>query len=214
MTEITAEHYFPTPVYLVDKPDFLPVVTSVSEENLASAHKMRAVNSIYPVCMSTSYHADPRLNEFCQFIGESAWAILDQQGYDMRQFTVGFSEMWTQEHHKQSGMEQHVHGFGAQIVGFYFLEVPENSSRLVFHDPRVSKVMIDLPQKDIGAATVASQMINFEPRAGLVVFANSWLPHSFTRNPSDNPIKFVHFNLHAQPAVQQPACVPSLAEVV
>lgn len=213
MSNITAEHYFLTPVYLVDRPEFVDVVNEVSEEHLGKVRQTVVENPLYPVCMSTSYHNDPRLADFCQFIGEAAWAILDQQGYDMSRFTVGFSEMWTQEHHRQSSMEQHVHGYGAQIVGFYFLEVPENSSRVVFHDPRVSKVMIDLPQKDIGAATIASQMINFEPRVGLTIFSNSWLPHSFTRNASDKPIKFVHFNLHAQPVVQQ--CeVPATAEVV
>ena len=212
MTEIAAEHYFPCPVYLVDAPQFVPAVTEVSEAHLTEVRQRGTMDTLYPVCMSGSYHADPRLKEFCGFIGESAWAILDQQGYDMSRFHLSFSEMWTQEHHKQSSMEQHVHGFGAQIVGFYFLEVPENSSRVVFHDPRASKVMIDLPQKDISQATVASQMIHFEPRVGMAIFSNSWLPHSFTRNPSDKPIKFVHFNLHAVPA-QQHAC-PAPAEVV
>ena len=108
--------------------------------------------------------------------------------------------MWTQEHYKHSSMEQHVHGYGAQIVGFYFLEVPEGSSRVIFHDPRAGKVQNDLPERDPNNASIASRMINFEPKPGLLMLTNSWLAHSFTRHASDKPIKFVHFNLNVQPA--------------
>ena len=199
MSDINAELYFPCPIYIAHKPEFLETVNIVSEEYLANSREEHQTNPIYPVCMSGSYHGDPRITEFAKSIGEMAWSILDSQGYDMSSFSVGFSEMWTQEHHTQSGMEQHVHGYGAQIVGFYFLETPENCSRVVFHDPRPGKVMIDLPQKDISQATVASQMINFEPKPGLIIMSNSWLSHSFTRNASDKPVKFVHFNLHVVP---------------
>jgi len=85
-------------------------------------------------------------------------------------------------------------------VGFYFLEVPQDASRVVFHDPRVGKAMIDLPETDMNQATIASKMINFEAKPGLMIFANAWLAHSFTRHASDKPIKFVHFNLAVQMA--------------
>jgi len=29
----------------------------------------------------------------------------------------------------------------------------------------------------------------------MLVLANSWLPHSFTKNGSDEPMTFIHFNL-------------------
>lgn len=130
----------------------------------------------------------------------------------MEDKAMTFLEMWTQEHYKRSAMEQHVHNGGAQIVGFYFLEVPENSSLVVFHDPRIAKTMIDLPQSDQTQATVASSLINFEPRPGLLIFSNAWLAHSFTRHGSDKPLKFVHFNLATQQSPIQ-TC-PAPAEVI
>jgi uncharacterized protein (TIGR02466 family) len=108
-------------------------------------------------------------------------------------------------------MEQHVHGYGSQIVGFYFIETPENCSRVVFHDPRSAKIQIDLPEQDMTMATPASKMINFVPKPGLLVFANAWLAHSFTRHASEQPIKFVHFNVSVLQA-QEPAIPP--AEIV
>ena len=105
-----------------------------------------------------------------------------------------FTEMWTQEHHKHSAMDAHVHA-GAHVVGFYFLEAPDNCSQVVFHDPRAGKVQVDLPEQDMRAATPASKTINFTPKPGLMIFSNAWLAHSLTRHAANMPIKFVHFNL-------------------
>lgn len=196
--------YFPCPIYAVDRPDFLPSVNEVSEEALNEARKIQQVNDVYPLLMSGSFFEDARIAFFSQFVADTAWNILQDQGYAMQGFHTVFTEMWTQEHHKISGMEQHVHGFGSQIVGFYFLEAPEGSSRLIFHDPRPGKVLLNLPEQNTSAVTVASQMINFEPKPGLMIFSNAWLPHSFTRHTADKPIKFVHFNLTVQAASPPP----------
>jgi hypothetical protein len=198
--QLQVSHYFSCPIYVIERPDFLDVVNTVSEEALETAKKERSLNELYPVHMTESYFADPRMVGFSEFVGATAWNILNEQGYAMQDKITTFMEMWTQEHHKHSAMDQHVHGYGAQIVGFYFLEVPENSSHVVFHDPRAGKVQIDLPEQDMSMATPASRMINFTPKPGMMIFANSWLAHSFTRHASDLPIKFVHFNLAVQQA--------------
>ena len=205
--QLNVAHHFPCPIYLIEKPEFLDAVNAVSEESLAKRRAGQGeLNEIYPVLMSDNYFNDPRVAQFAEFVGETAWNILNGQGYAMNNFLMSFSEMWTQEHHKHSAMDQHIHGYGAQIVGFYFLEAPEGSSRVVFHDPRASKLPIDLPEADMTKATIASKMINFEPKPGLLIFANAWLAHSFTRHAADSPIKFVHFNLNVQMADQPKTC--------
>jgi uncharacterized protein (TIGR02466 family) len=161
--------------------------------------------------MTGNYYGDDRLLNFTEFVGATAWNILAEQGYSMQDKAVSFTEMWTQEHHKHSAMDAHIHGFGSQIVGFYFLETPKDCSHVVFHDPRSGKVQIDLPEQDISVATPASKMINFTPKAGMMIFANSWLAHSFTRHAAELPIKFVHFNLTV---VSQPQTCSTSAEVI
>jgi uncharacterized protein (TIGR02466 family) len=210
-TQLQVAYHFPCPIYLIDRPDFLDSVSQVSEEALEVARKTQEINELYPVVMSSNFYADQRVKEFSEFVGSTAWNILNEQGYAMQDKAVQFTEMWTQEHYKHSVMEQHVHGYGSQIVGFYFIETPENCSRVVFHDPRSAKVQIDLPEQDMTMATPASKMINFVPKPGLLVFANAWLAHSFTRHASEQPIKFVHFNVSVLQA-QEPAIPP--AEVV
>jgi uncharacterized protein (TIGR02466 family) len=212
-THLQVSHLFPCPIYIIERPDFLELVNTVSEEALDVTKKSQTLNEIYPVHMTGSYFGDPRMATFSEFVGATAWNILNEQGYAMQDKAVQFTEMWTQEHHKHSAMDAHVHGFGSQIVGFYFLETPEDCSRVVFHDPRAAKVQIDLPEQDMGLATAASKAINFTPKPGMMIFANSWLSHSFTRHAADKPIKFVHFNLTviSQP---QTCAVPPAAEIV
>ena len=202
---LQAAYHFPCPIYLIEKPEFIDAENAASEESLSP--KRADLDDLYPVLMSDNLYEDARVGPFAEFVGQTAWNILSDQGYAMDGRVVAFSEMWTQEHHKHSLMEQHIHGHGAQIVGFYFLEAPEGSSRVVFHDPRASKLPIDLPEKDVSQASVASKMINFEPKPGLMIFANAWLAHSFTRHAAETPIKFVHFNLvvrngHVCPAAE------------
>ena len=212
-TQLQVAHHFPCPIYLIERPDFLETVNAVSEEALEAQRKERDLNEIYPVYMTNNFYDDPHMAEFTEFVGATAWNILNEQGYAMQDKAVSFTEMWTQEHHKHSAMDTHVHGFGSQIVGFYFLETPEDCSHVVFHDPRSGKVQIDLPEQDMNMATPASKMINFTPKPGMMIFTNSWLSHSFTRHAADKPIKFVHFNLTviAQP---QACAVPPAAEII
>ena len=212
-TQLQVAYHFPCPIYIIERPDFLDAVKAVSEEGLEIQRKERKLDDIYPVYMTGNYFGDPRIAGFSEFVGATAWNILNEQGYAMQDKAVSFMEMWTQEHYKHSAMDAHVHGYGSQITGFYFLETPENSSHVVFHDPRSAKVQIDLPEQDMNMATPASKMINFTPKPGMMIFANSWLMHSFTRHAAELPIKFVHFNLTV---IQQPqaGAMPPAAEII
>jgi len=191
--------HFPSSVSIVSKPEFLDVVSEVANERLEEDRKLRPeLNDIYPVRMTGNIFDDPRVNEFVEFVGRSAAETLAFQGYATDNMGMFFTEMWVQEHHKHSLMEQHVHGAGSQMIGFYFLNAPENCSKAIFHDPRPGKVQTNLPEKDMEVATFGSNMVHFTPAPGMLMLANSWLPHSFSRHASDEPLLFAHFNLGVQ----------------
>jgi hypothetical protein len=75
------------------------------------------------------------------------------------------------------------------------------------------KAMIPLYEQDTTNVTVATSKINFVPSPGQLVFANSWLPHSFTRNTSTKPFKFIHMNITAR-VHQAPVEYPATAEII
>jgi len=194
--------YFPSAVYQSMKPEFIPVVSELCEEYLKKLNRPSNCTALYPVDMSLGFQDDPRAKEFADYIKKTSYGILASQGFNMSHFNMRLHELWCQEHYKSSGQEEHIHGFGNQISGFYFLDCPENCSRAMIHDPRPAKKFANLPEKNMSQATYASHTIGFVPQPGLFIFTNSWLPHSFSRNGSDDPFRFVHFNLSLMPAQQ------------
>ena len=205
-TKIEATHLFTCPVFIADKPEFLAVTRKVSKKFLTKRKKETELNPNYPVYMTEAINYDSEMLEFANFVAQTGWEVLSSQGYAMDMFNTYFAEMWTQEHHQNSAMDKHIHGNGVVLSGFYFLDVPKDSSRVIFHDPRDAKVITNLPEKNMTDATHASTMINFVPKEGQLMLANSWLPHSFTKNESKKPLRFIHFNIAVQQATQQPQC--------
>ena len=123
MEQLTVESVFPTLVYTIDKPEFLQISRTVVSEFLEKRHNEESLNEAYPCYMTESVNTDLRMLDFSNYVAQTAWNILKEQGYEVTNMTTYFTEMWCQEHHKGSLMEQHIHGGGNQIVGFYFLDV-------------------------------------------------------------------------------------------
>jgi hypothetical protein len=189
--------YFPAAVYVDSKPEFLDVAREVVDRHIAKVYEERPLNDVHPVTMTGLLMDEPDLEPLREFIGKTGWSILAGQGYAMENVSLTFSEFWAQEHRKTSSMEAHPHGYGVQLAGFYFLDVPTDPAppRAIFHDPRPGKVITNMLEQDPNMATYASNMINFVPEEGMVMFTNAWLPHAFSRNPCDKPFRFIHFNL-------------------
>lgn len=206
---LTPEGHFASWIYTTKKPEFLDGAIAASLESLADVKSSTPVNASYPMHMSNSLigHAKTKLLE--QFIADASWTIMNDQGYQMNAFETFVSEFWAQEHHKYSGMDQHVHPYGAMLSGFYFLQTPENGCMVEIHDPRPGKVQASLPMRDLSKIFPASNSILIKPEPGLLVFTNSWLPHSFTHNGSDDPVLFTHFNVAVRlaPPKEEPVVV-------
>lgn len=214
--KVDALFHFSAVIYTIKAPQFLDAASAVVNDAIAEKRKeMKKLDEIYPVIMTGDLIKDNRIHELSKFIANIGWEILDSQGYAMQNLSTYFTEFWCQEHHKHSAMEQHVHGYGSQLVGFYFIDVPKDSSRVLFHDPKAGKVQLNLPEKDMSQATIASNVINFVPEAGTIMLANSWLAHSFSRHPAKKPMRFIHFNMSVQHNPNPAACpAPTNVEVI
>ena len=204
--QLMASVHFPSTVYLIEKPEFLITVKPVASAYLQQAKQQSPkLDPTYPLYQTDNFFHEASLNQFSSYIAQTAWSILSDQGYNMADQHTYFTEMWCQEHHTHSSHDEHIHGWGNQISGFYFLDCPKDCSRIIIHDPRPGKKQINLPETDVSKATYASTMINFEPKPGLMIFTNSWLPHQVGKNAAKSPIRFVHFNLGVRHVSQSPA---------
>ena len=190
-THINAMTVFPTLIYSIEKPEFVHPVRTVALDMLKGA---TPANDLHPVRMSGPMEGDPRLQEFAAFTAITAGDILTDQGYATSGLGAFFGGMWAQEHHRSSGMDQHTHP-DSLMVGFYFLDVPEDSSAITFFDPRPGKVATPVLEAKSANITDASNAFHMPASEGLLVLTNAWLPHAFTRHAGKTPLRFVHFNI-------------------
>jgi uncharacterized protein (TIGR02466 family) len=206
---LTQLQYFSSHVYKIEKPEFLDAVKQIANKEL---WKLKVTDKMDPV-IQTSTLNDPTLDDFGSYIAQTSWNIFNEQGYAMNNYNTVISELWAQQFNMYGHHDEHIHSGGSQISGFYFLEVPKNSSRVIFHDPNHSKRQISLLERDDRVITPASIALNHEVKPGELFLFNSWLPHSFVPNASSLPFKFIHFNVITIPAHNHHVCQPA-AEVI
>jgi len=196
MDNLDTAIYFATAVYSISKPEFVDGALLAFDE--AIARNTEPVNELYPVKMTDNLYLDPRVKDLAGYIATTAWNILNSQGYKMDDKITYFQSMWGQQHYKFSGMDDHVHGEGSHIVGFYFLNEPENASSIVIDDERQGKILTQLPEADPNLVSYATHKLMFPVKKGTIFFTNAWVPHSFTRHGGSEPLKFIHFNIGVQ----------------
>ena len=197
---LTAHHFFPSPVYIDEKPEFLTAATVVVGEYLKESRaNKKDPDPLYPL-QTNGISGEPVLAQFNQYIAQTAWDILRDQGFVVNNMGTYIREMWAQEHLQYQGHDEHVHAHGDQISGFYFVDAPEGACTVAIHDPRPGKLQINLEETDKAKVTLASASAIFVPRPGQIFFINSWLPHSITRNVTTAPTRLIHFNLTVGPA--------------
>jgi len=196
-------NYFMTSIYKIERPDLLADAKIVAKNALDKIKKeVPKLDPIFPLYQTYDILSDPMIESLAKYIVDVSFDILAEQGYDMSNKRTYYTSMWVQEHFKHSAHEEHIHGAGAQIVGFYFLEVPPDSSRIIFHDPRPGKKQINLPETSMNDATYASDAVNFLPKEGDLYIVNAWTPHSIGRNHSTKSVKFIHFTINVDQAPQ------------
>jgi uncharacterized protein (TIGR02466 family) len=212
-TPLKFDYCFPTPIYYVEIQNYLNLLNKISDEYIKKTKKennlkIKNRNKKFKKDIkdhgmshnSISMINDIRIKEFQNFIKESSFTILENQGYDMSNHKLFFSEMWVQEFAEVGGghHETHIHS-NNHISGFYFLKCSENTSKPVFHDPRPGKLMTDLPKKNVLNIDFSTNKMFYNIKPGTLMFFNSYLPHQFEVDNGIDPFRFIHFNLKAIP---------------
>jgi hypothetical protein len=191
--------HFASPVFRHTKTEFLDIVRPVFNEYVERLKKDKDKNDPYPGIMTEFLSLDERIEPFLKYVSDISWDVLNKQGYDMDLFYTDASELWGQHHPFTSNMEKHSHGQGTYLTGFYFLDTPENSSQMHIYDPCPTKTILNLPIRQTEELTIGHSSVYYEPKPGDLIFTNSWLEHSFTRNASQLPYNFIHINVRIIP---------------
>ena len=152
-----------------------------------------------------SYHSgaelykDERFAELALLVKNTSKNILEDQGFDLSNHSIDYTEMWIQKFALEGGGHQdtHVH-WDNHISGFYFVECSDRTSKPIFHDPRSGRMMLNLPIKDHSKLCPAMERQIFSVKPGTLLLFNSWLPHQFSVDNGVDPFRFIHFNLQAK----------------
>ena len=196
------------PKYLEDK-DFMAVCNENTDKAIKNTQqKIDERNKKFKIDIKDhglSYHSgaelykDDRFGEFELLIRSTARNILEDQGFDLSNYILDYTEMWIQKFAFEGGGHQdtHVH-WDNHISGFYFVECSERTSKPIFHDPRAGRMMLNLPIKNHSKLCPAMerQIVTVQP--GSLLLFNSWLPHQFSVDSGIDPFRFIHFNLQAR----------------
>ena len=92
-------HYFASPVYSIKKLEFLETVRTVSNDALRIQRKQTKIDEIYPVVQADVANYE-QLTPFHDYVVNTAWNLLRDQGYNMENRSTYFAGSWVQEHHK------------------------------------------------------------------------------------------------------------------
>jgi uncharacterized protein (TIGR02466 family) len=197
--------FFTSPIYVEEDIYWLDSLNNFSDKYINEAIENNKKNFINNKDFGLVHHSVSLTNDinflkFMQFISKRAYSILDEQGYDLKDYSLVIKELWVQEFSKEGGGHHSTHThWDGHISGFYFLKCSNKTSYPIFHDPRPGKIMIQLPEKDITKITDASEKIPFKPKPGIFVFFNSYLGHEFVVDHGIDSFRFIHFNIQAVP---------------
>ena len=196
------------PKYLDDK-DFMVACNEYTYKAIADAkqsidERHKKLNA--PIKdHGMSYHSgaelyrDERFAELALLVKNTSKNILEDQGFDLSNHSIDYTEMWIQKFAYKGGGHQdtHVH-WDNHISGFYFVECSDRTSKPIFHDPRSGRMMLNLPIKDHSKLCPAMERQIFSVKPGTLLLFNSWLPHQFSVDNGVDPFRFIHFNLQAR----------------
>jgi len=215
MSDLKTISLFDTFVYQAELPKYLEDKNFI---NACDEHTDKAIADAEPTIAARekkletsigdhgmSYHSqaelykDERLADFELLIRNTSRNILQEQGFELTNYFLDYTEMWIQKFATQGGGHQdtHVH-WDNHISGFYFVECSDKTSKPIFHDPRQGRMMLNLPIKDHSKLCPAMERQIFTVKPGTLLLFNSWLPHQFSVDNGIDPFRFIHFNLQAK----------------
>ena len=200
-------NHFSTTIWSEEKPEFVKSLTQASNKYIKAARNTPQAKAHIKKFgdFGLSYHSTPLTldNNFIDlrnYVGQKSWDFLDQQGFDMSQYTTMFSEMWVQEFSKNGGGHHNAHiHWNQHVSGFYFLKCSDKTSVPIFHEPRTAARATKLKMKSDTILFPGMELLHFKPKPGSLLIFPGFLEHEFSVDFGKEPFRFIHWNIQAVP---------------
>jgi uncharacterized protein (TIGR02466 family) len=202
------DDYFKTPIWSEDKPEFIKSLNKASDKYITAAKKrpeskkyLKQFGDFGRSWNSTALTHDNNFLDFRTYAGQKSWEFLNEHGYDMKQYTTVFSEMWAQEFSKKGGGHHsaHIH-WNQHVSGFYFLKCSEKTSFPIFHEPRTGARATKLKLKpELKGVFHGTETVHFNIKPGVLIIFPGYMEHEFAVDHGKEPFRFIHWNITALP---------------
>ena len=200
-----AYHYFSTPIFAEEKPEFVTSLNKssnkfISDSKKKEKHHIKKYGDFGKIYHSVQLTKENDFIDFRNYVGERSVEYLINMGYDMSIYSCAFTQLWVQEFAKKGGGHHsaHVH-WNQHISGFYFLKASDKTSMPVFHEPRTGARATKLKMKDQKGVWGGSELIHFKPEPGTLIIFPGYLEHEFSVDFGIEPFRFIHWNIQAIP---------------
>ena len=139
--------------------------------------------------------------QLSNYINKVTREYLNLLGYDPDCYIELTS--WLQFNQPGSYFVRHDH-YGALVSGVLYLQVPEESGDIIFHNPlearRVSNTFFDRVKKEENDYNFSH--VKYKPIVGEMLMFESWLQHTVAQNHSNENRISVSFNIWADKDVK------------
>jgi len=198
--------YFKTTIWSEEKPEYIKSLNKASDKYIKQA-KARDKNYIKKHGdFGKSYHStsltnDNDFRDFINYVGRQSWNYLDEQGYDMSQYSTMLTDMWVQEFAKKGGGNHapHIHA-NQHVSGFYFLKCSDKTSNPIFYDPRAAARATKLKMKsNVQTILGGHEQFHLIPKPGTLIIFPGFLEHGYTIDHGLESFRFLHWHLQAVP---------------
>jgi hypothetical protein len=122
--KLIENHIFNTPIYFSKNKEWVEKLNKISDSyilEIKEKNKILNPKDFVMVHHSNSLTQDVNFQEFLNYINSNAFDILNNQGFDLTNYSLFTTELWVQEFPSLGGGNHspHVHWNG-HISGFYF----------------------------------------------------------------------------------------------
>ena len=210
--QLQLEQYFASPIWWADEPSFVDKLNKASDPYIEASKKnlkptidernkkFGNKGDMGHVFHSTTLIGDPNFAELQNYVGATSHNLLDEMGFDLKNYQVFITELWVQEFSQKGAGYHTLHThWNGHMSGFYFLKASERTSMPLFEDPRAGNMMNLLPEKNKENISYASTQINYKVKPGRMIFFPSYLPHQYVTDMGYEPFRFIHWNCQAIP---------------
>jgi uncharacterized protein (TIGR02466 family) len=196
------ECWFPTPILIHQIDDSKREIISekvdswATQENIAKYLIVSTEENL-----KTSYHATHNIIEICDLL-ELYNEIIYCTNYFCQ--AMGLSHKasytihsWINFFEKNQTENQHTH-YGSFLSGCYYVKAPKGAGNIVFPDATAERDMwkgIYMKNK-LEENPLNTNSIGYEPIPGKLIMFQSWMPHSVSKNNSDDTRISIAFNVN------------------